>query len=84
METIEYKPKGVCSRKMTFVLDGEIIKEAKVVGGCPGNLAGICSIIKNKNYKEVVEAFDGIRCGLKSTSCPDQMARCLKEHFGQK
>lgn len=77
----EYKPKGVCSQKMTFELEGEIIQNVDIQGGCPGNLLGISKILKGKNYHEVIEAFEGVKCGVKSTSCPDQIAQALKLHF---
>lgn len=80
METFVYQPKGVCSSKMKFELEGNIIKRVEVIGGCSGNLQGICSILRNKTIDEVVEAFEGIRCGLKPTSCPDQMAKALSEY----
>lgn len=80
METFVYQPKGVCSSKMVFELEGNIIRKVEVLGGCSGNLQGICSILRNKTIDEVVEAFVGIRCGLKPTSCPDQMAQALSEY----
>lgn len=80
METFVYQPKGVCSSKMVFELEGNIIRKVDVIGGCSGNLQGICSILRNKTIEEVVEAFDGIRCGMKATSCPDQMAKALSEY----
>lgn len=83
MKTWVYQPKGVCSTKMVFEMDGEIIREVRVNGGCSGNLQGICSILRNKSIDEVIGAFDGIRCGLKKTSCPDQIAKALKEYREQ-
>lgn len=80
METFVYYPKGTCSTKMEFEMDNEIIRSVKVIGGCNGNLQGICNILKNKTIDEVLEAFSGIRCGLKPTSCPDQMAAALREY----
>lgn len=80
METFVYQPKGTCSSKMEFEIEGEVIRSIKVTGGCSGNLQGICSILKNKTMDEVITAFSGIRCGLKPTSCPDQIAVALKEY----
>lgn len=79
METIVYQPKGVCSSKMVFELENNIIKHVEITGGCSGNLQGICSILRNKTIEEVIEAFEGIKCGMKPTSCPDQIAKALKE-----
>lgn len=80
MTTFTYKTKGVCSRLMTFEMDGNIIKNVEIVGGCAGNLAGISRIIKNKTAEEVIEAFEGVTCGPKNTSCPDQIACALKQY----
>ena len=72
-----YKPKGVCSKSMTFMMDGNIVREVTIVGGCPGNLLGISRIMKDKSIQEIVDAFQGVRCGGKQTSCPDQIAQAL-------
>lgn len=80
METFVYKPKGVCSQEMRFVMDGDIIRDVTIVGGCAGNLLGISRIIKDKKISEVLEAFNGVRCGLKPTSCPDQISKALEEY----
>lgn len=74
-----YKPNGTCSRLFEFELEDNIIKDFTITGGCDGNLKGICSIIKGKTVEEVISAFNGIACGNKSTSCPDQIAKCLAE-----
>ena len=76
--TYTYMPKGVCSRKMTVELDGEIIKSVKVEGGCNGNLQGISSLVTGMNARDAIAKMRGIRCGFKSTSCPDQLARALE------
>lgn len=76
---IEYTPKGVCSRKMTIeVEDGKIVN-AKVVGGCNGNLQGVCRLLEGMEVSEAISRMEGIRCGFKPTSCPDQMAQALKQ-----
>lgn len=80
METFVYKPKGVCSREMCFEMDKDVVRSVTIVGGCPGNLLGISRIIKDKTIDEVVDAFKGVRCGMKSTSCPDQIASALLEY----
>lgn len=77
METFVYRPKGVCSQEMRFEMDGDIIRNVTIVGGCAGNLLGISKIIKDKNISEVKDAFQGVRCGGKPTSCPDQIAAAL-------
>lgn len=80
METFVYKPKGVCSREMRFEMDGDVICDVTIVGGCAGNLLGISRIIKDKKISEVLDAFQGVRCGAKPTSCPDQIASALREY----
>ena len=77
MSTFEYTPKGVCSRKMIFDLDGDVINSVEVIGGCNGNLKGIASLLKGQNVNEIISRLDGITCGPKSTSCPDQIAQAL-------
>lgn len=79
MEKFTYTPKGVCSRSMTFELEDGIIKDVKIIGGCQGNLAGISRILVGMDAKHVIERFEGVTCGMKSTSCPDQIAQGLKE-----
>ena len=74
-----FTPKGVCSRQMEIVYDGDTIISLKVLGGCPGNLQGIASLVKGRKIDDVIACLDGLRCGNKNTSCPDQLARALKE-----
>lgn len=80
MEIFEFKPRGVCSSKMVFEMDGDIIRNVTITGGCNGNLTGISRILRNKTIDEVEEAFAGVRCGMKPTSCPDQIAKALLEY----
>ena len=80
MKKYSYQPKGVCSKLYEFEMEGNIIKSLKVTGGCNGNLKGISSILKEKTVDEVIEAFEGICCGPRSTSCPDQIAQALKNY----
>ena len=81
--TYTYMPKGVCSRKMTVELDGEIIKSVKVEGGCNGNLQGISHLVEGMNARDAIARMRGIRCGFKSTSCPDQLSLALEEALKQ-
>lgn len=73
-----YQPKGVCSRQMTFEVEDGIVKSLQVVGGCHGNLQGISKLVVGMKVEEVIARLEGIRCGFKPTSCPDQMAQALK------
>ena len=81
---IQYKPKGVCARMMEFELEDGIIKNLKVQGGCSGNLQGICRLVNGRKADEVIESLRGIHCGMKPTSCPDQLARALEQALEQK
>ena len=80
-KTYVYKPEGVCSREMDFVSsDDNKIESLNVIGGCNGNLKGISALVKGQNIDDVIERLDGIQCGFKSTSCPDQIAKALKSY----
>ena len=74
-----YKPSGVCSREFIFDIEDDIIKSMKVVGGCSGNLQGISNLLVGMNINDVVEKIKGVTCGVKSTSCPDQIALALQK-----
>ncbi len=80
METYVFTPKGVCSRKMTFEIEGDTIQSLVVEGGCNGNLKGIGALLKGRKIQEVIDCLDGIQCGFKNTSCPDQIAQALKQY----
>ena len=72
-----YKTKGTCSRSIQFELNDGIISNVSFEGGCNGNLKGIAALAEGKKADEVIETLSGIRCGFKSTSCPDQLAKAL-------
>jgi len=76
---IQYETSGTCCRLMQVKFDGEVITDVDFLGGCSGNLQGIKSLVKGMTINEVIKKLSGIRCGDKSTSCPDQLAKCLKE-----
>ncbi len=76
---ITYKPKGVCSRLMTVEAEDGIVKSVEVVGGCDGNLQGISRLVEGMPVSEAISRMEGIHCGRKNTSCPDQLAQALKE-----
>lgn len=79
METLTFKPQGVCSREMIIEHENGIVKSLKVIGGCHGNLQGISMLVKDMTVEEVVKRLSGIKCGFKQTSCPDQLAQGLKQ-----
>ncbi len=76
--TINYVPRGVCSRNITIELKDDVIESVKVVGGCSGNLQGLSSLLRGMRREDAIQRLEGIRCGMKSTSCPDQIAKALK------
>lgn len=76
--TIQYKPKGVCSRLMSIEVEDGVIRRVEVTGGCNGNLQGIARLMEGMTPAEAISRMEGIRCGSKNTSCPDQLAQALK------
>ena len=80
MEKIVYDTKGVCSRQIQIELTGNVISSVKFLGGCAGNTQGVAALIKGMTVEEAIQRLSGIRCGMKSTSCPDQLAVALREY----
>ena len=74
-----YKTKGVCASAVSFDLVDSKITGAKFTGGCSGNTQGVCALVEGMDAKEAIKRLSGIRCGFKSTSCPDQLAKALQE-----
>ena len=77
--TVEYKPQGVCSRLMRVRVEDGVVQDVEVLGGCNGNLQGIMSLVKGMKAEDVVARLEGIHCGMKPTSCPDQLARAIRQ-----
>lgn len=75
----EYQTKGTCSRKIKVDLDGDIIQSVEFTGGCNGNTKGLSAIVKGMKAQDVIERFQGITCGFRQTSCPDQLAKALEQ-----
>ena len=73
-----YKTKGVCSQRIDIEMDGDIVKSVSFYGGCHGNLQGIGKLVAGMKKDDVIAKLEGIRCGYKATSCPDQLAQALK------
>jgi len=78
-----YRPRGVCSQLMEIETEGKIIKKVKIRGGCDGNLKGISRLVVGMDMEHAIECMEGIRCGFKSTSCPDQLATALKQMLAE-
>lgn len=75
-----YRTKGTCASKIDLDIDRDhIIRSVRFTGGCNGNLQGISKLVVGRKAEDVIESLEGIRCGYKKTSCPDQLAQALKE-----
>ena len=74
-----HKNQGTCSREIVFEIEDGKLRNVQFFGGCNGNLKGICALVEGMEVNEVINRLEGIRCGFKSTSCPDQLAQALKE-----
>ena len=74
-----YKTKGVCSQMITFTVEDNKVHNVKFFGGCNGNLKGIGALVEGMDIDEVIARVEGISCGMKRTSSPDQLAQALKE-----
>lgn len=83
-EIVQYKTSGTCSKMIQVAISDGIIQDAQFMGGCPGNLEGIQVLIKGMSIDDVIEKLNGIKCGDKPTSCPDQLASCLMQYKSQK
>lgn len=79
----QYTTKGTCSREISFQIEDGKLKNVAFLGGCNGNLKGICSLVEGMNVDEVISRLEGTTCGSKATSCPDQLATALKEALAQ-
>ena len=75
----EYKTKGTCSQRIFFEIEDGKVKNVQYMGGCNGNLKGIGSLVEGMDVQDVITRLEGTTCGFKDTSCPDQLARALKE-----
>ncbi len=76
---ITYRPKGVCSQLMDVETENGKIVNVEIMGGCSGNLQGISRLLVGMDVDEAISRMEGIRCGRKNTSCPDQLAQALKQ-----
>lgn len=77
--TINYTPRGVCSRNITIEVNDGIIDSVKFMGGCHGNTQGVAALVKGMKVTEAIEKLEGINCNGRGTSCPDQLAKALKQ-----
>lgn len=84
METIQYRTRGTCARFMEIDVEDGIVLAFRPTGGCDGNLKGISQLVKGMPVDEVISRLEGLTCGFKNTSCPDQLAQALKAYKAQK
>jgi uncharacterized protein (TIGR03905 family) len=76
-----YKTRGTCSQEIDFEISPDgTIESVQFIGGCSGNTQGVAALIRGMNIDEAISRIDGIRCGFRPTSCPDQLARALKKY----
>ncbi len=76
---MRYKTKGVCAATIDFEVEDGCVKNVKFLGGCNGNTQGLSRLVEGMPVDEVISRLEGIRCGYKPTSCPDQLSKALKE-----
>ena len=79
VKEITYRPQGVCSRAYHIVASDGVIDSIDIVGGCDGNLKGIASLLRGMKIEDAIKRMSGVTCGSKPTSCPDQIARALRQ-----
>ena len=80
--TYTYKTQGVCASKIEFEVTDGIVENIRFIGGCSGNTQGVAKLANGRKVEEVISLVEGIRCGFKTTSCPDQLAQALKSAKG--
>lgn len=76
--TIDYTPRGVCSTHFRIEVDSDVIQSVQITRGCDGNGKGVSALLKGMKVEDAIARLEGIRCGGKATSCPDQIAQALK------
>lgn len=76
---MKYKTNGTCSSYIDIEVNGDVIESVAFTGGCNGNLKGISSLVKGMKIDDAIERLSGIKCGMKNTSCPDQLATALQQ-----
>ena len=84
MEHITHKTSGVCSRQIDLDIENDVIVNAKFTGGCSGNTQGVAALVVGMTVEEAIKRLRGIKCGMRPTSCPDQLAIALENHISSK
>ena len=80
---MEFRTKGVCSRMIKLELDGDTIRSVEFVGGCSGNTQGVARLVEGMKVDDAIARIEGIKCGPRPTSCPDQLAQALRQATGK-
>lgn len=80
MKQFTYTTSGVCSRQIEITVDGDTVVQVRYIGGCAGNTQGVAALVAGMKIDDAIARLEGIRCGFKPTSCPDQLAKALKKH----
>lgn len=80
---MNYKTKGTCSQQINFEVEGSTIKSVEFIGGCHGNTQGVAALVKGMDINEAISRLEGIDCRGRGTSCPDQLAKALREYLNQ-
>ena len=80
---VEYKTSGTCSRAVIVDVEDGVITDCRFVGGCSGNTAGVAALVKGMKAEDAIKRVKGIKCGMKPTSCPDQLALALEEALAE-
>ena len=75
---MKYKTQGVCSQAIDFEIENGVVKSVKFIGGCSGNTQGVAALVTGMKVEDAISKLEGIRCGMRPTSCPDQLAKALK------
>lgn len=83
MKKFHFSPRGVCARAIDIELNDGVIESVSFQGGCSGNTQGVAALVRGMRAKEAIERLSGIRCGFKSTSCPDQLAEALRRALAE-
>ncbi len=80
---MNYKTRGVCSKEISFEVEDNKVVKVQFVGGCSGNTQGVSRLVEGMDVDEAIKRLEGIQCGFRPTSCPDQLSQALKEFKGQ-
>ena len=83
MKKFHFSPRGVCARAIDIELNDGVIESVSFQGGCSGNTQGVAELVRGMRAEEAIERLSGIRCGFKSTSCPDQLAEALRRALAE-